>query len=288
MIVSKPFCICFSGITIRIIPRAQVKLGKELLDVMCDDRTDVDAEYELCPLTSPLRPSTSPICNNGTMIYPTQEGWLRIYPSVKNEDGCQVACLLRFEGKNSIFYPASMWDYYTSPVKCAPLMGLETILIRHHAMLLHSSVVQVNGKAILFSGPSRAGKSTQAKLWAQYVGADIINGDRCVIKKQDGRFYGGGSPLAGSSNIYRSEHYPIAGIFLLEKSDKNAVSQVFSSALPPLLSQTLVNSWDTEFMTEITSLYEDLFAQVPIYKLQCKADESAVHFAYETLFGKEP
>lgn len=287
MIVSKPFCIRFSGITIRMVPKAQVMLGEELVDLMFEDSLDFDAEYEICPLTSPLSPSTPPVCNSGTMIYPVEEGWLRIYPSVQNEDGCQVACLLRSNSKNVMYYPASMWDYYTRPVKCAPLMGLETILIRHHAMLLHSSVVQVNGKAVLFSGPSRAGKSTQSSLWSQYAGADILNGDRCVIKKQDGCFYGGGSPLAGSSNIYRSEHCPIAGIFLLEKADENTITQVFSVALPSLLSQTLVNSWDTTFMTEITSLYSDLLTQVPIYKLRCKADESAVRLAYETLFGKE-
>lgn len=288
MLITKPFCIRFSGITIRIIPKAQVMLGKELMDVLCEDCTNPDAEYELCPLTSPLRPSSSPIHNNGTMIYPLKEGWLRIYPSVQNEDGCQVACLLRFDAKNVMYYPASMWDYYTRPVKCVPLMGLETVLIRHQAILLHSSVVQVNGKSVLFAGPSRVGKSTQASLWNQFLEADLLNGDRCVIKKQDGIFFGGGSPLAGSSDIYRPEHYPIAGIFLLEKADHNALTRVFSSALPCLLSQTLVNSWDTDFMSNIATFYQDLLMQVPIYKLQCKADREAVEIAYQTLFGKEP
>lgn len=287
MVVDKPFCIRFSGITIRFIPRAQVRLGKELADLVCEDRIVADAVFELCPMTSPLRPSDPPICNNGTMIYPTQEGWLRIYPSVKNEDGCQVACLLRSDNNNVIYYPASMWDYYTNPLKCAPLMALETILIRHQAMLLHSSVVEVNGQAVLFSGPSGAGKSTQASLWATYAGAQILNGDRCVIMKRDGFFYGGGSPLAGSSNIYRPEQFPIAGIFLLEKTQEISITPISLAALSPLLSQTLVNSWDTAFMTEITTLYQDLLAQVPIYKLQCKPDQHSVRIAYQTLFGKE-
>ena len=288
MNVNKPFCIRFCGITIRFTPKAQITLGKELVDVMCEDCPNPQVEYEICPLTSPLRPTAAPINNNGTMIYPTEEGWLRIYPSVCKEDGCQVACLLRSDGKNVLYYPASLWNYYTSPIKCAPLMGLETILIQHHAMLLHSSVVQVNGKAVLFCGPSQIGKSTQASLWEKYADADILNGDRCVIMEKDGCFYGGGSPLAGSSNIFRSEHFPIAGIFLLEKAEHNAISQVFASALPALLSQTLVNSWDTAFMTEITTLYQKLLTNVPIYKLQCKPDETAVHMAYQTLFGKEP
>ena len=288
MTVTMPFCIQFCGITIRIVPKAQVTLAKELLDVMCQDVANPDAEYELCPLTTPLRPTTSPICNHGTMIYTTEEGWLRIYPSVKNEDGCQVACLLRPNGKNVVYFPASMWDYYTRPVKCVPLMALETILIQHHAMLLHSSVVQVNGSAVLFVGPSNAGKSTQAALWQEFANADILNGDRCVVLRRSDGFYGGGSPLAGSSNIYRSEHFPIAGIFLVEKAPENAVARMTASALSPLLSQTLVNSWDTDFMSEIAGLYQELLTKVPVYHLQCLANQDAVHLAYKTLFGKEP
>lgn len=287
MCIQQPFCVRFSGITIRFIPYAPVVLSQELLDLCCEDCSNADAEFELCPMVTPLLPAGSPIDNGGTMIYSTEEGWLRIFPSFMNEDGCQVACLLRSEGKNVIFYPQSLWEYYTSPLKCAPHMGLETILIRRNAMLLHSSVVQVNGKAVLFSGPSGIGKSTQASLWEKYANAQILNGDRCVIRLMDDCFYGGGSPLAGSSNIFRSEHFPIAGIFLLEQAQENAISRVSSGALAPLLSQTLVNSWDTEFMTQIMNLYQALLAQVPVYKLSCKPDVDAVRIAYKTLFGKE-
>ena len=195
---------------------------------------------------------------------------------------------MRSDGKNVIYYPQSLWSHFTSPLKCTPHMALEMLLIQNDAMLLHSSVVQVNGKAVLFSAPSQVGKSTQAALWEKHASAQILNGDRCVIRQLNGCFYGGGSPLAGSSNIFRSEYFPIAGIFLLEQAPENAVTQVFTSALSPLLSQTLVNSWDTAFMTRITTLYQQLLLQVPIYKLRCRPDEDAVRIAYKTLFGKEP
>lgn len=285
MTVNKPFRICFSGISIRFVPFAPLMLDKELSGFLCDDVGAFDAEYEIRPLRQPLMPEGLPIhSSQGTFIYQTEEGWLRIYPLHRAKDGCQVACLLRPDGKNTLYYPAALWDYYTSPLRCLPLLGVETLLLRRNAFLLHSSVVAINGKTILFSGPSGAGKSTQADLWGKHLGADILNGDRCVVMKRPDGFYGGGSPWCGTSNIYRQEQYPIAGIFLVNKANSNSIRRLGASAFPLLFSQTLVNSWDSPFMEKVTSLYQDLLADIPIYQLNCLPNEDAVHIAYQTLF----
>ena len=44
---------------------------------------------------------------------------------------------------------------------------------------------QYKGKAIAFSGPSGVGKSTQAEIWKQCFQADILNGDRALLRKAD-------------------------------------------------------------------------------------------------------
>lgn len=285
MKVNKPFRICFSGISIRFVPFAPLSLDKELTSFLCDDVGAFDAEYEIRPLRHPLMPEGSPSYNSqGTLIYMTQEGWLRIYPLHRAKDGCQVACLLRPDGKNTLYYPAALWDYYTSPLRCLPLLGIETLLLRCNAFLLHSSVVAVNGKAVLFSGPSGAGKSTQADLWAKHLGADILNGDRCVIMKKTDGFYGGGSPWCGTSNIYRREQYPIAGILLVNQAKETSVQRLGIAALPPLLSQTLINSWDSAFIDHISILFQDLLSQVPVYRLNCLPNEESMHIAHKTLF----
>lgn len=74
------------------------------------------------------------------------------------------------------------------------------ILAGYGQLVLHSSyVLPPNGKAVLFSGPSGIGKSTQAALWQRYAGADVINGDRTLIRTDDltanGVFYSGTSGI---------------------------------------------------------------------------------------------
>ena len=103
------------------------------------------------------------------------------------------------------------------------------------------------------------------------------------MKKSDG-FYGGGSPLAGHSGIYRREQAPIAGIFLVNQAEENSLQRLGFQAFAPLFSQTLVNAWDSDFMQTITALYQELLGSIPIYRLNCRADEGAVQTAYNALF----
>lgn len=280
------FDILFSDIRIRFVPpAASLDLPEELEQLLCRTPGAVDAQYELRLLEKPLMPDSPQVLSyNGITLYHTPEGQLRIYSLKGSENGCQVACLLRPNGNHILYYPAALWDYYAHPLHCAHLLGIETVLLERNAFLLHSSVVLLRGKAVLFCGPSGIGKSTQAELWKQHLGAEILNGDRCVVMAREDGFYGGGGPLAGHSKIYRPEQAPIAAIFLPEQAPENQVQPLGFSALAPLLGQTLLNSWDSSFMNRLTALYQQLLAQVPVYRLRCRPDEEAVKLAFKTAF----
>lgn len=274
------YSICFCGIRIRFIFPGPVELEGSMLSFLCPDDGPVDAQYRVELLTEPLPLPQAPVHTyRDTKLYRTDKGWLRVCTPLTTEDGLQVACLLCPDGDNRLYYPASMWDFYASPIRCLHLIAIETLLLRHDALLLHSSVVLHEGRAVLFSGPSGAGKSTQAALWQQHLGAQVLNGDRCVIRRTPAGFLGGGSPWAGTSGIYRREQAPIAAIFLVCQAPENSVRPLGAAALGPLLSQTVVNSWDRAFMERVTELYAGLLCRVPVYLLRCRPDEGAVRAA---------
>lgn len=286
MRMADPFCISFSGITLRFVPKEMVAMPEDFQKLLTADTETVDAEYEICPLESPIVLESPPEhCNGSTEIYRTEKGTLWIYSLRRGRSGEQVALFLGTEGKHRLYFPKSLWDHYTSPVHCSHLLGIEKILLDRAGFLLHSSVVELFGKTVLFSGPSGIGKSTQADLWARHLGARILNGDRTVVMRCRDGFYGGGSPYAGHSRIYRKEQFPIAGIFLLEQSNENRVARLGADAFAPLLSQILINSWDLDFMDRLTGLLAELLTQVPVYRLSCRPDHEAVELAYQTIFG---
>lgn len=280
-----PVCIRFSGLTFRFLFPNPIRLPEAFTALQCEDSETPDEEFEIRLLTEPLVPDAPLFCNQtGTHLYHTQEGWLRIYTPLIAENGCQVACLLRPNGKNVLYYPASRWDYFSDSLHCTHLIAGEALLLRHNAFLLHSSVVLHDGKIILFSGPSGAGKSTQAQLWETHLGAKVINGDRCVIMKKEDGFYGGGSLWSGTSGIYHPDQAPIAGIFLVNQNPENSLVPLGAAAFAPLFAQTTINSWDASFMESITDLMAELLSQVPVYRLNCRPDEDAVRLVHHTLF----
>lgn len=284
MDASHTYRICFCGISIRFIFPGPVVLPEEMLQFLCADSGPADAQYEIHLLTQPLSLPDAPFHTyRDTQIYRTGKGWLRVCTPLTTGDGLQVACLLCPDGRHRLYYPASMWDFYASPIRCLHLIGIETLLLERDAFLLHSSVVLHEGRAVLFSGPAGAGKSTQAALWQKHLDAQILNGDRCVIRKYPDGFRGGGSPWAGTSGIYRREQAPIAAIFLVSQAPENSVRPLGAEAFGALFSQTIVNSWDPVFMERMIHLFQQLLAQVPIYLLRCRPDEGAVHTALQAI-----
>ena len=105
-------------------------------------------------------------------------------------------------------------------------MDLEATLLHFGAVILHASLIRWNNTAIVFSAPSSTGKSTQAELWKQYAGAEILNGDRAALRKKDGVWHGYGLPYAGSSGIYRNEHAPLRAIVALKQERENNIRKL--------------------------------------------------------------
>lgn len=162
-------------------------------------------------------------------------------------------------------------------------LGLEFILMDYECFWLHASCVCWNGKGILFSGASGVGKSTQAKLWARCESAEILNGDRALIRRfADGavvhyRVYG--SPFAGSSHIYQTKGCTMEAVFLLRQYSDNQVKE-----LPPVMrflriyGECLHCPENEQYTRHLQALIRDLVEKLEIVELYCTPDEQAVAY----------
>ncbi len=282
------FCINFSGITLRFILPENIIIPDYFSNLLCENTDTPTAEYRIELLSSPLRPEGCAVFERKDFsVYPFAGGNLRIFTPLTAQDGCQVACLIRPNGKNVLYYPACHWQRYKKHWHCTHLLCGELLLHTQNAMLLHSSAVSINGKTVLFCGESGAGKSTQANLWKEHQKAEILNGDRCVIKEENGVFFGGGSPWCGTSGIYSREHLPIAGIILLKKSAENHIRALCAEAFPKLFSHLTLNMWDKEFVESTSASLVHLLDKVPVFELSCRPDKEATELVYNALFKKE-
>ena len=168
------------------------------------------------------------------------------------------------------------------------LLGLESLMLRHHSLLLHAAFIRSNGRGILFTALSSTGKSTQASLWEKYMGAEILNGDRAGIRKIGDTWHAFGLPYAGSSNIYRNESAPLKALVLLRQAKENRISRISSAeAMRSIYPEITIHRWDPDFVAKALDLFLELCTDVPVYLLECLPDEGAVRTLEERLLLEE-
>lgn len=157
------------------------------------------------------------------------------------------------------------------------LLALERHLLAYDSVVLHCSYMRYKGEAILFSAPSETGKTTQAKLWEEYRGSEIINGDRALLQEKDSIWSAKGWPVCGSSEECLNEETPIKAIVMLSQGRENCVERLRPAmAFSMLYGQITVNRWNVEASQKAVELLERLLQTVPVYHLSCTISEDAV------------
>lgn len=163
-------------------------------------------------------------------------------------------------------------------------MEVEHLLAQNHGFIFHCSYIARDGEAILFTAPSETGKSTQAELWKDLRGAEIINGDRAAIRLADGQLLAEGIPFAGSSEYCKNRSLPIRAIVYLGQAPKTTIRKMRGyEAFSKIWEGVSVNTWDKEDMEIVSAVVQKVAAEIPVYHMPCTPDESAVIALEEAL-----
>ncbi len=159
------------------------------------------------------------------------------------------------------------------------LIGIEEIVAESNGCVLHSSFIEKNGEAILFTGPCDIGKSTQANLWKKYADAVVVNGDKTMIFEENGAFFASGMPFSGSSKDCLNKVLPIKAIISLQQAEYNNANKLVSSeAFYSLYKNCYPVHHSRELTGKLIDFVQKLSQNVPIYEYDCLADESAVRY----------
>jgi len=162
-------------------------------------------------------------------------------------------------------------------------------LLGFEGLMLHSSVVVVDGKAYLFSADPGTGKSTHTQLWLSLFGdrAFILNDDKPALRLVNGVWYAYGTPWSGKYDISANVGVPIQGIAILTRGQNNEIVPYSGSkAIFDLYSQTS-RLRQAQNRIKLLELLDKLMTQVPIWKLKCNMEPEAAVVAYEAMSGKK-
>lgn len=159
---------------------------------------------------------------------------------------------------------------------------LTCMLAVHHindqgGFMLHASWICYRERAILFTGPSGMGKSTQAALWEQFRGAELINGDRAAVFPVPGGAEVRGIPYCGSSGVNKNRTMPLAAVVCLSQAPENTITRLEGGkAFRKLWEGCSINLWDQDEISKCSQAVVDTVSCVPIFHLACTPDERAV------------
>lgn len=207
-------------------------------------------------------------------LFPSQPG--PMYLKSKNallsaNDDWSEACITLLDGKED-------------GLEGALIAAIMTHLSLHQGLMLHSSLIDVDGSGIMFVGPSGIGKTTQAELWMKYRDAIIINGDMALVHEEDGVFRGYGCPWHGSSPYCENRDVLLKGIIVLEQASENTIEKLDGLVLfERMMNNIFIPHWFKPGVESAMETIDHLLTKVPVYLLKCRIDEEAVSMVERVL-----
>lgn len=142
-------------------------------------------------------------------------------------------------------------------------------------IILHGSGLILKGKGYLFVGHSEAGKSTMVKIFNHR--AKILNDDRLIVRKEDGRFYLYGTPWHGEVSLVAPDRLPLKAILFLNQAKENRIERTEGLETFKRLYGCTIKALATEkWAKNILDICQALSRQVPCYDLYFNKTEGVI------------
>lgn len=188
-------------------------------------------------------------------------------------------------------------EYHFEPAYLETLAVYRKIaqaLLSRGVLLMHGSVIAVDGEGYMFTALSGTGKSTHVRLWRRLFGerAVMVNDDKPLVRvggrkaKGEGqeaeqRAWVYGTPWDGKHHLSNNIAVPLRAIIVLHRGADNEIHPIsVQEAFPTLLQQSF-RSADPMATIQSMQLLSQLSQRVGLYSLHCNMNPDAARVAYE-------
>lgn len=154
-------------------------------------------------------------------------------------------------------------------------------LMDYNGIMLHSSCVEKDGYAYLFSADSGTGKSTHTHLWLKNLpGTRIINDDKPALIKENDVWYACGTPFSGKTDENLNIKVPVRAITFIKRGLENKVEKLpVNEAIKLLFGQTIRSKFENRAVKTLEAV-DSILRSVPVFLLECNMDDDAALVSY--------
>lgn len=160
------------------------------------------------------------------------------------------------------------------------------IAISNHYLPIHASAMAVDGLALLLSGPSKSGKSTQTKYFQEMFDQSIIiNEDKPLIYEKDNRLYVCGSPWSGKHVINKNIQVQLGHIFFIHQSKETSIVSLTLQEKMKQLMRNIHRPGLEEHIDNTLYLVEKIMKDINVVQYNCVNDTSSSQYLKQYLEG---
>lgn len=150
-------------------------------------------------------------------------------------------------------------------------------VLKYDAMVLHGIILEWQGKGIIITAKSGTGKTTHARLWRDYENALIINGDKALLKKENGQWYAYGIPWSGTSGECVNRRVLLNAIVFLNRGRQNVVEVVESiKTFEQILPRIIAPGENRELAQKAILMAGEIAEDISAYQLFCTPSKESV------------
>lgn len=154
--------------------------------------------------------------------------------------------------------------------------------------VFHGAAISYKQDGLLFTAQSGTGKTTHIKLWRECFGEDvrIVNGDKPVLKAENGTVTVYGTPWAGKENWQKNRSVKLKAICAIERGKENRIEKISrQEALAEFMNRIYLPPDPSELSLTL-SLLDKIINTTPVYRLFCNISKEAAHLSFKTMIGE--
>jgi len=148
-------------------------------------------------------------------------------------------------------------------------------------------VIAPDGRGLLLTGHSGAGKSTSSRRWSRHDGARVLSDDRIILRRQRGRIWMYGTPWHGVAGIAEADRAPLDGIYILTHGQRNEIRPLSrTTASAELFARSFVPHHSTDAITFVLEFFSKVTDCVPCSEFSFVPDFTAAEALLREDVGK--
>jgi radical SAM protein with 4Fe4S-binding SPASM domain len=206
-------------------------------------------------------------------IYRKDDAWIYIgiYPDPEDKRVHRVIVFNDDHTRARVFNPSA--DLFRAGgldslmLLASDQIALARLLPFRGGAMIHAAGVDMNGRGLLFAGPSESGKSTVVKMLKGK--AKILCDDRMIIRKERGGFRIYGTWSHGEVPEVSPDAAPAAALFFLRQARENRLERIADpkAVLKDLLPRLVRPLATADWWERVLALAEAIATEVPCYDM---------------------